>query len=99
MESITLFSTVPEHILHIYRHNGFYYEDPTYINVFRWIWNELHYHPNITSFPGDIDNRTYIKLEKLGSDVKPYKVFVESYDEAIIKIVEHVANNYNDYLQ
>ena len=94
----TLFSIVSEEILFVYREHGFYYDDPTYINIFRWIWNELHYHPTIASFPGDINNKTYIKLEKLGTNVKMYKDFVNSYDEAIIKIVEHIGNNYNDYL-
>lgn len=99
MENETLFSIVPIDILEIYRKHGFYYEDPTYINIFRWIWNELHYHPGISSFPGDISNRAYISLEKLGHKQTQYKDFATSYDDAIIKIVTHIANNYNDYLQ
>lgn len=94
----TLFSVVPNKILDVYKEHGFSYEDPTYINVFRWIWNDLHYHPEIMSFPGDKNNRTFVSLERKEYNKKPYKIFVSSYDDAIINIVEHIAKNYDDYL-
>lgn len=95
----TLFDKVPEDIAKIYKNNGFYYEDVNYINIFRWIWNEKHYHPSITSFPGDTQNKTFISLDSMHVNQPTYKDFVNSYDEAIINIVEYIAKNSEIFLK
>lgn len=96
---MTLFDNVSNEILTTYRSYGFDWEDPKYINIFRWIWNELHYHPRIDSFPGDETNKTFVVLERPVIHKNPYKFTANSYDEAIIQIVDYIAENHIDYLK
>lgn len=95
---MTLFDNVNNDILVIYRLCGFDWEEPRYINIFRWIWNEKHYHPSITSFPGDVSNKAFCILEKPSLNANSYKFVADSYDDAIIKIVDYIAENYLEYL-
>lgn len=95
---MTLFDNVDNDTLCIYRACGFDWEEPRYINIFRWIWNEKHYHPSITSFPGDVDNKAFCVLEKPNINSKSYKFVADSYDDAIIKIVDYIAEHYLEYL-
>ena len=95
----TLFSNVSNETLSIYREYGFDWEEPRYINIFRWLWNEKHYHPSITSFPGDIENKAFCMLERPSINGQSYKFVANSYDDAIINIVNYIATNYKDYLK
>lgn len=95
----TLFSNVSNETLSIYREHGFDWEEPRYINIFRWLWNEKHYHPSITSFPGDIENKAFCMLERPSINSQSYKFVANSYDDAIINIVNYIATNYKDYLK
>lgn len=95
---MTLFDEVDNDTLSIYKACGFDWEEPRYINIFRWLWNEKHYHPSITSFPGNVDNMTFCVLNHPGINNTTYKFVVNSYDDAIIKIVNYISENYKDYL-
>lgn len=95
----TLFSNVSFETLLIYREHGFDWEDPTYINIFRWIWNVKHYHPHIDAFPGDESNKAFVILESPKFISKPYKFAADSYDDAIIKLVNYISENYEAYLK
>lgn len=95
---MTLFDYVSDEILSAYKNAGFDWEEPRYINIFRWIWNEKHYHPRIDSFPGDETNKAFVVLEKANLHGNPFKCVADSYDDAIIKIVDHIALN-KDYLK
>jgi hypothetical protein len=95
----TLFDYVDEDLFYIYRTHGFNWEEARYINIFRWLWNEKHYRPHIDAFPGSESNLAYVVLQKPSITGKSYKFTAESYDEAIINIVKHIGNNYEEYLQ
>ena len=96
---MTLFDNVNNDILTIYRECGFDWEEPRYINIFRWLWTEKHYHPSITSFPGDIDNKAFCMLERPSITGQSYKFVANSYDDAIIEIVNYIAEHHKDYLK
>lgn len=96
---MTIFDNVSDILLAIYREAGFDYTDYNYINVFRWLWDKKHCHPSILSFVGDTQNKTYVSLynpHNIGNKI--YRNIVNSYDEAIIDIVNYIANNKNIYL-
>ena len=95
---MTLFDYVNDNILSVYVGCGFNWEEPRYINIFRWLWNEKHYHPTISSFPGDETNKAFVVLERPNMFSNSYKFVADSYDDAIIKIVEYIAENFENYL-
>lgn len=95
----TIFSNVSDETLLIYREHGFDWEDPTYINIFRWIWDVKHYHPHIDAFPGDESNKAFVVLESPNFIDKPYKFSANSYDDAIINLVNYISKNYETYLK
>ena len=94
---MTLFDYVNDEKLAIYRACGFNWDEHRYINIFRWLWNEKHYHPQIQSFPGDISNKAFCLLEKPNINLNSYKFAADSYDDAIIKIVDYIAEHYLEY--
>lgn len=96
---LTLFSNVSDETLSIYRACGFNWEEPRYINIFRWLWNEKHYHPSITCFPGDVNNKAFCVLERATINGQSYKFVADSYDDAIIEIVNYIGKNHQDYLK
>lgn len=95
---MTLFDYVNDEKLAVFRACGFNWDEHRYINIFRWIWNEKHYHPQIQSFPGEISNKAFCLLEKPNINSNSYKFVADSYDDAIIKIVDYIAEHYLEYL-
>ena len=91
---MTLFDNVDDKTLSIYKKCGFNWEEPKYINIFRWLWNEKHYHPSISSFTGDVKNKAFCIVDRPVIGNPSYKFVADSYDDAIIQIVHYIAENY-----
>jgi hypothetical protein len=96
---MTLFDNVDEKTINIYREYGYDWDEPRYINIFRWLWNVKHFHPRIESFPGDEKNNTLVTLEHCKINSRKFKTITTSYDDAVIQIVNHIAEYNKEYFE
>lgn len=98
---LTVFDIVPGEYQDKFREYGFFYgnyaDSNSYLNIFRWMWNECHIHPDIKSFPGDTTNSTMVSFSKLYK-LPEYTFVVFNYDDAIIETVNFLYKNIDNII-